>query len=101
MPSIMMKRHRSFERAADLDPKLAMAYWGVAEAVGPNYNDPADRHASRRHTMPSRKRSIFRPARLANEQAYIQAMAMRFPADPNADRRKAAEDYRMMPCAKW
>src|SRR6266478_7009094 len=32
---------RSFQRAADLDPKLAMAYWGVAEAVGPNYNDPA------------------------------------------------------------
>src|SRR5437660_11221194 len=31
---------RSFQRAAELDPKLAMAYWGVAEAVGPNYNDP-------------------------------------------------------------
>jgi len=27
---------RSFQRAADLDPKLAMAYWGIAEAVGPN-----------------------------------------------------------------
>ncbi len=33
---------RSFQHAADLDPKLAMAYWGVAEAIGPNYNDPAD-----------------------------------------------------------
>ena len=33
---------RSFQHAAELDPKLAMAYWGVAEAVGPNYNDPAD-----------------------------------------------------------
>ena len=32
---------RSFQRAAALDPKLAMAYWGIAEAVGPNYNDPA------------------------------------------------------------
>jgi len=39
---------RSFQRAADLDPQLAMAYWGVAEAVGPNYNDPAsdDRFAA-------------------------------------------------------
>ena len=27
--------------AAELDPKLAMAYWGIAESVGPNYNDPA------------------------------------------------------------
>ncbi len=32
---------RSFKRAAELDPKLAMAYWGIAEAIGPNYNDPA------------------------------------------------------------
>src|SRR5215831_15457295 len=33
---------RSFRKATELDPKLAIAYWGVAEAVGPNYNDPAD-----------------------------------------------------------
>src|SRR5215475_8166237 len=33
---------RSFQHAAELDPKLAIAWWGVAEAVGPNYNDPAD-----------------------------------------------------------
>ena len=26
---------RSFQHAAELDPKLAMAYWGVAEAVFP------------------------------------------------------------------
>ena len=32
---------RSFQHAAELDPKLAIAWWGVAEAVGPNYNDPA------------------------------------------------------------
>src|SRR5262245_41334694 len=32
---------RSFQRATELDPKLAIAYWGIAEAVGPNYNDPA------------------------------------------------------------
>src|SRR5258708_21224286 len=33
---------RSFGRAAELDPKMAMAYWGTAESIGPNYNDPAD-----------------------------------------------------------
>src|SRR4029077_10192352 len=31
---------RSFQRATELDPKLAIAYWGVAEAVGPNCNGP-------------------------------------------------------------
>jgi len=85
---------RSFQRAAELDPKLAMAYWGIAEAVGPNYNDPAsaDRfkqahEAIQRAVDPSANAS-------ASEQAYIQAMALRFPADASADRRKAAEAYR-------
>src|SRR5580704_15144288 len=32
---------RSFQKSAELDSMLAMAYWGIAEAVGPNYNDPA------------------------------------------------------------
>jgi len=32
---------RSFQRPRTSIPKLAIAYWGVAEAVGPNYNDPA------------------------------------------------------------
>ncbi|MGH9844816.1 MAG: hypothetical protein ACREEM_39370, partial [Blastocatellia bacterium] len=30
---------RSFRRAAELDPQLAMAWWGIALAVGPNYNE--------------------------------------------------------------
>src|SRR5277367_3241457 len=30
---------RSFAYAAKLDPKCAMAYWGLALARGPNYNE--------------------------------------------------------------
>src|SRR5437868_4449708 len=84
---------RSFQRAADLDPKLAMAYWGVAEAVGPNYNDPAsdDRFATA-HTAIQKAVDVSSSASPA-EQAYIKAMALRFPADPKADRRQAAESY--------
>src|SRR5271167_583046 len=33
---------RSFEQAARIDPKMAMAYWGVALVLGPNYNLPGD-----------------------------------------------------------
>ena len=85
---------RSFHRAADLDPKLAMAYWGIAEAVGPNYNDPAsDDRFQAAHDAIQRAVELSSGAP-ANEHAYIQAMAKRFPADPKADRRKAAEDYR-------
>src|SRR6266850_2394043 len=84
---------RSFQRAADLDRKLAMAYWGVAEAVGPNYNDPAsdDRFAAA-HTAIQKAVDLSGSASPA-EQAYIKAMALRFPADPKADRRQAAEAY--------
>src|SRR3712207_6097386 len=32
---------RSFRKAAELDPKLAMAHWGVALGLGMNYNMPA------------------------------------------------------------
>jgi hypothetical protein len=33
---------RSFTKATQLDPNCAMAYWGIAVAVGPNINDPSD-----------------------------------------------------------
>jgi len=29
---------RSFQRVSELDPQLAMAYWGMALALGPNIN---------------------------------------------------------------
>src|SRR6266513_2955718 len=84
---------RSFQRAADLDPKLAMAYWGVAEAVGPNYNDPAsDDRLAAAHTSIQKAVDLSGGASPV-EQAYIQAMALRLPADPKADRRQAAEAY--------
>ena len=36
------QHHRvSTASAAELNPNLAMAWWGVAECIGPNYNDPA------------------------------------------------------------
>src|SRR5881296_2601707 len=33
---------RSFKRAAELDPQMAMAYWGIALALGPNINLDVD-----------------------------------------------------------
>jgi len=84
---------RSFQHAAELDPKLAMAWWGVAEAVGPNYNDPADPDRFKRAHDAAQKAVDLSSTASASEQAYIQAMAKRFPADPNSDLKKAAEDY--------
>ena len=85
---------RAFRHAAELDPKLAMAYWGVAEAVGPNYNDPASDERFMQAHQAIQKALDLSSAVSASEQAYISALAKRFPADPKADRRKAAEGYR-------
>src|SRR5467141_3661825 len=85
---------RSFQKAAELDPKLAMAYWGIAEAVGPNYNDPASEDRFKQAHDAIQKAVDLSSDASPSERAYIAAMAKRFPADPKADRRKAAEDYR-------
>src|SRR5579871_6595509 len=84
---------RSFRRASELDPKLAIAYWGIAEAVGPNYNDPASEERFKQAYDAIQRASDLSADASPSEQAYIQAMAKRFPADPKADLRKAAEDY--------
>ena len=85
---------RSFERASELDPKLAMAFWGVAEAVGPNYNDPAstDRFVQA-HAAIAKAQALAGNAS-GSDQAYIAALAKRFPADRKSDLRAAAEQYR-------
>jgi tetratricopeptide (TPR) repeat protein len=84
---------RSFQRAAELDPKLAMAYWGVAEAVGPNYNDPAseDRFAQA-HAAIAKAQTLSADAS-ESDKAYIAALAKRFPADSKSDLRAAAEQH--------
>lgn len=85
---------RSFQRAGELDPKLAMAYWGVAEAVGPNYNDPAsDERFMKAHVAVEKALELGADAS-ASDKAYIAALAKRFPGEAGADRRAAAEAYR-------
>jgi len=84
---------RSFQRATELDGKLAIAYWGIAEAVGPNYNDPASDDRFKQAHEAIQKAVDLSVNASPSEQAYIQAMAKRFPADPKADLKKAAEDY--------
>ena len=89
---------RSFQHAAELDPSLAMASWGVAEAIGPNYNDPASEDRFKQaHEAISKAQSLAANA-TASEREYIAAMAKRFPShasagDPTAYYKKAAEEY--------
>jgi tetratricopeptide (TPR) repeat protein len=85
---------RSFQRAAELDPKLAIAYWGIAEAVGPNYNDPASEgRFVQAHDAIAKAETLAADAS-ESDKAYIAALAKRFPADPKSDLHTAAEQYR-------
>jgi tetratricopeptide (TPR) repeat protein len=85
---------RSFQHAGELDPKLAMAFWGVAEAIGPNYNDPADLERFKKAHDAVQKAVELSSDASPSDQAYIRALAKRFPGDANPDLKKAAEDYR-------
>ncbi len=85
---------RSFKRAAELDPQLAMAHWGIALALGPNINLDVD---------PARERAAYEAAQQAlslaakapeNERAYIEALVKRYSIDPKADLKKLAVDYK-------
>lgn len=85
---------RSFQRAADLDPKLAMAYWGVALALGPNINMPVDaEHERAAYEAVQKARSLMSGASEA-ERAYIEALAQRYSNDPKADLSKLDIAYK-------
>jgi tetratricopeptide (TPR) repeat protein len=80
---------RCFEKALGLDPDLAIARWGIAYSVGPNYNkswdafDPVDLEVSlARARMELHLAANGRAT--ATEHGLINALAARFPTeDPN------------------
>ena len=80
---------RSFAYAAKLDPKCAMAYWGIALARGPNYNEwEIDPGREKTAAEAIKKAQSLSSDASAAEQAYIHAMAKRVSADPKADQKK-------------
>jgi tetratricopeptide (TPR) repeat protein len=86
---------RAFRRAAELDPKMAMAHWGLALALGPNYNQttiPAERMRAAHEAVT--KGLALAAGGPAHERAYLEALARRFSADPAADQQKLWADYR-------
>src|SRR5258705_6084165 len=81
---------KCFERALDLDPDLAIARWGVAYSIGPNYNkawevfDPVDLAASlARARMELGLAAKGRAS--AVEHRLIEALQARFPTEDPDD----------------
>ena len=81
-----------FERAIEEDPGCALAHWGVAYALGPNYNkpwaafDPADLASCVRRAYAAVIAAGNAPGAVPVERALAGALAARYPAaQPAAD----------------
>jgi tetratricopeptide (TPR) repeat protein len=81
-----------FERAVEADPDCAMAHWGIAYVVGPNYNyawddfDPASLSSSLTTAKDARSNAErLAPQASEVEQAMIATLAARYPVTDAAE----------------
>jgi len=85
---------RSFDEAARNDPKLGMAYWGKALAIGPNVNDNADEPEREQQAYQAAQQAVANRDGMSDvERALIDAIAVRFSHPEGADREKRMNAY--------
>src|SRR5438270_259708 len=85
---------RSFQRAAELDPACAMALWGVALAVGPNYNDPEPDLNREKTAWDAIQKARSLAGSTDQERGYIEALAKRYSDAAKPDLKQLAQDYK-------
>ncbi|MCC6539978.1 MAG: hypothetical protein IT162_20685 [Bryobacterales bacterium] len=84
---------RLFARAALLDPKSPMPHWGMALSLGSHINnDPEATRERKAWEAITRAQALSATAPL-HEQRYVAALAARYAADSQADRKQLARDY--------
>lgn len=80
-----------FEKALEADPTCALAHWGIAYAIGPNYNKAWEVFTPEEKTPALAQAHVALKAGLAlegakpAERALIQALAARYPTDPEIE----------------
>ncbi len=84
---------RSFQRATQLDPDLAMGYWGAALALGPNINMDVDPDREKQAYDSVQAALAHETKASARERGLVAALAKRYSNDPKADLKKLAADY--------
>ncbi len=90
-----------FEQAVEADPDCAMAHWGVAYAIGPNYNKPWEAFGRKEtaHALGRAYDSANRAAELAKEGTDAErdltaALLRRYPSSqPLDDMMPWVDDY--------
>ena len=79
---------RAFRRASELDPQSAMAFWGIALALGPCINNPDIEPPHEKAAYEAvQKALLLAPSATERERAYVQALAKRYSSDPKIDPR--------------
>ncbi len=84
---------RAFEEAVRLDPDCAMAWWGIALAAGPNYNDLGDGTRDKRAYGAIQKALGLRKKITEPERAYVDAVAKRYTEERPPDRKALDRAY--------
>jgi tetratricopeptide (TPR) repeat protein len=85
---------RSFKKAVELDPDLAMGWWGLALILGSNYNMPSFPDREKAAAEAISKAKLLAPKASPEDQAYIAALSQRYTLDPYADYNKLGRSYR-------
>jgi tetratricopeptide (TPR) repeat protein len=91
---------RAFEEAARLDPTAAMAYWGIALALGPNINAPMDKRDEPRAREAIQRAKAQGGHVTPAERAYIDALSVRYGAK-NGSRTRLDRAYGDAMRALW
>jgi tetratricopeptide (TPR) repeat protein len=85
---------RSFQAAAELDPKCAMAWWGIAAAAGPHINFPLVPEPRAVLAWDAIQKALkLKSTATPVERALIDAQAKRYARPPVQDRRPLDEAY--------
>ncbi len=85
---------RCFERAAEADPRCAMAYWGKAYALGPNYNNPEMTEEASRAAHEAVEKALAEiEGSSAVERDLIRALRTRYAWPPPEDRAPLEATY--------
>lgn len=80
-----------FEKALEADPSCALAHWGIAYALGPNYNKPWEIFTPEEKAPALERAHAALAAGLALksakpvELALLAALASRYPTDPEIE----------------
>ncbi|PIA77743.1 hypothetical protein BFR04_09935 [Gaetbulibacter sp. 4G1] len=84
---------RSFYYATKLDPTCAMAFWGYAYVLGPNYNAGMEDDNYQRAYQAIQKAIELSSNATKKEKDFIKVMALRYASEPPEDRTDLDTQY--------